>query len=37
MTKKQICEYIIESLESLPIDILNLLYKIVMYHESGLE
>ena len=37
MEKEQICKQIAESLDGLPIDVLRLIYKIILYAESGLE
>ena len=37
VSRDQICQYITESLEDLPEDILQLIYRIIAYHESGLE
>ena len=37
MSREQLCKYIADSLESLPMDILLLIQRIVDCSESGLE
>lgn len=35
--REQLCDYITEALGDLPVDILQLIYRIIACHESGLE
>lgn len=36
-SREQLCNYITEALSDLPIDILQMIYRVIACHESGLE
>lgn len=36
-SREQLCNYITEALSDLPTDILQMIYRIIACHESGLE
>lgn len=37
LTKEQALSYIVDALDSLPADIIQMIYRVILHAESGLE